>query len=347
VIRQAECLISQSKIPQALTAFTEVLDTLEHPPFRGTAIHQSILKAVGELHYVSGNYRAAEKRLFEYLATDASSLDSAKIRLTLAQVYYSSGKLQQALALLQPAIAIANKASGTDYDPTLIADSMWLQSQAYRDSGMLDDATESCLEAIAILEDVYGPTHPQVLLCQCSLDNLSITRGDLAEAAASLPRILHELREQLGARDCDLITPLAINARLAVILAREVRQMRASLIGRNELHEKEALIELLGSRGLRGSASRVLADRREFIPNKTLQRLMARLERNLLKRAKMHLVEALTISKTSRGEDHPANVELLDKLSVVCEVLHQEAESRHYESAAEELRELNREQTQL
>jgi len=347
VIGQAERLLAKSKIPQALTTFTEALGALEQPPFRGTAIHQSILKAVGELHCVTGNYSEAEKHLVEYLAADASSIESAKARLTLAQVYFSAGKLKQTLTLLQPAITIADNAMGADYDPTLIADSLWLQAQAYRDSGMLDDAAESCLSALAILEDVYGPTHPRVLLCQCSLDNLSITRGELAEAAASLPRILHELREQPGASDCDLITPLMINARLAVILAREVRQMRTNLVGRKEPYEKEAVIELLGSHGLKGSASRVLNECHEWIPSKTLKALMARLERNLLKRAKMHLVEAITISERYRGEYHPANAEILDKLSVVCEVLNQEAESRCYESAAAELRELNRSRTEL
>lgn len=347
LIHRAETLLERSEIPQALTAFTEVLNTLEQAPFQGVAMHQSILKAIGELHYVTGNYMEAEKHLVRYLATDGTSQESAKVRLTLAQVYYSVGKLRQTLTLLPPAIAIADKATGMDYDPTLIADSLWLQAQAYRDCDLLDDAAETCLSAIGILEDVYGPTHPRTLLCQCSLDNLSITRGDLAEAAASLPRILQELRDQPGANDGDLITPLTINARLAIILAREVRRMRATLVGRNEPHEKETIIELLASRGLKGSASRMLIDCNEWIPNKTLKTLMARLERNLLKRAKMHLVEALTISEETRGKYHPANAEILDKLSVVCEVLNQEAESRCYESAAAELRELNRSRTEL
>jgi|GEM_PF-6433689 len=347
LIPQGEELVTRSELPQAVTKFTEALNILESPPFKGSDRHKSILKTVGELHYLTGNYREAEKHLVEYLATDASSLESAQVRLTLAQVYYSVGSFQQVSTLLKPAIRIANTATGRDYDPTLIADALTLQAYSYRDGGMLDEAVESCLSAIAILEEVYGSTHPRALLCQCTLDNLSITRGDLPEAAASLPRILRELRDQPEVNNFDLITPLQTNARLAVTLAKEVRKMRASWIGRKEPHDKKNISELLGSVGLKGSASRVLQECNDQIPNKTLKTIMARLERNLLKRAKMHLEEALKISEICRGDFHPANAELLDKLRVVCDVLNQEQESRHYESAAAEVRERNRQRTTL
>jgi hypothetical protein len=216
---------------------------------------------------------------------------------------------------------------------------------AYRECSRIDDAAESCLEALEILEDVYGPDSRQALLCQCTLDNVSIMRGDLADAAANLPRVLKSLRAQLHETDLDLGTALVANARLTFAFARAIRNMRIDCVDRREPHDKESVIEVLTSYGLKGSAADVSRQYGDWIPNKELKAFTARLERRLLKRSKAFLEEALNISRHGLGENHPSNAELLEQLSVVCEVLNQDEESARYESEAANLRKLNRART--
>jgi hypothetical protein len=347
LIHRGEHLLAEAKLQEALVAFTTALAIFERSPFKGSAAHQTILRAVGDITCAAGDYAEAERYLFQYLARESASVESAKARFTLAQVSFFAGKFAQAISLLESTIQIARKAEGREYDPTLLANSLWLQALTYRERGMIDEAAESCLQAIEIFEEVYGPQSSRALLCRCTLDNLSIVRGDLSDAAASLPHILKSLRVQLAADDLDLVTPLAANSRLAFAIAREMRRLRSMCIDRHQPHNTESVVEVFVSYGLKHSARQMLMQYGDWIPNKDLKTFAARLERRLLNRSKGFLEEALQISREGLGEDHPSNVELLDKLSVLCEVLNLDEECARYQQEAADLRELNRSRTEV
>lgn len=347
LLHQAENLVVEGKIPEALEVFLATLAVVEQTPFKGTEVHRSVLKTVGDLSFATGNYAEAEKNLVRYLALDPVSLESAKARATLAKVYFSVGKFGQTLILVEHAIDIASRATGRDYDPTLLANALWLEALTYRERGSIERAAESCLEAVDILAEVYGPVHTRTLLCECTLYNLAMLRGDLADAAVHLPRILKDLRTILPSDDLDLVTPLSVNARLACALAKEVRRMRRTCMERQEPQNKGAVLETLGSYGLRSIASHMLRECGEWVPNSSLKSAMVSLERKLLNRAKVHFAEALEISRAGLGDYHPENAELLDKLSVLSDRLGQENESRRYQDEAVKLREHNRSRTEF
>jgi tetratricopeptide (TPR) repeat protein len=347
LIHQGEHFLAEAKLQPALDVFTRALTIFEGSPLKGSAAHQSILRAVADLTCATGNYSAAERYLFQYLARESASVESAKARFTLAQVSFSVGKFAQAGSLLESAIQIAREAVGREYDPTLLANSLWLQALTYRERCMIDEAAESCLEAIELFEEVYGPRSLRALMCRCTLDNLSILRGDLSDAAASLPKILKSLRAELDTNDLDLLTPLTANALLAIAIAKEMRRSRSLCEGRHEPHSTESVAESLRSFGLRRSAREIESRYGEWIPNKDVKSYATRLERELIERSKALLKEALMISEDNLGPFHPSNAELLDKLSIVCAALHQDQESAGYESQAAHLREQNRTRTEL
>jgi tetratricopeptide (TPR) repeat protein len=347
LINQGEGFLAGSDIQQALKAFTAALILAEQPPFKGTSAHQGVLKAVGELSCITGDYARAEHYLLNFLALDATSQASVSVRMTLGHVYFSVGKLEQVLVLLQPAITIACEATGTDYDPVILADARWLQALAYRDSGQVEDAADSCLEALEIFTEVYGASHPRTLLCHCSLDHMLISFGDLSSAAVSLPYILKELRRQLEVGNIDLATPLVANARLACAVAKKLGSMRESCSGRQSPHNKESVLDLLGSYGLGGRAGQIFKGYGGWIPNEDLQVVFRRLERKLLTRAKVHLQEALGIFKARLSADHPDNADILDNLGAVCGCLNQRDEQEWYQSEADKLRALNRSRMEL
>lgn len=347
LIRQGEGFLADADMQQALEVFDKALILAEQAPLKGTNAHRAVLKAVGEISCITGDYARAENCLLNCLALDAASPESVSVRMTLAHVYFSVGKLEQVLDVLQPAITIACEATGRDYDPVVLAEARWLQALAHRDSGRLDDAADSGLEALEIFTEVYGANHPRTLLCHCSLDHLLISCGDLASSAASLPHILKELRRQLEVGDLDLLTPLVANARLACAIARRLQGMREQCSGRQTPHNKESVLDLLGSYGLRGLAGQVFKGCIGWIPNDDLLVGFRRLERKLLNRAKTHLLEALGISKARLSPNHPDNAEILDNLSAVCGCLNQRDEQEWYQSGADRLRELNRSRMEL
>jgi tetratricopeptide (TPR) repeat protein len=347
LIQEGQALIAEAKMPQALAVYVSALDILEQQPLEGTSIHQEVLRAVGDLHFATGDYVEAEKYLIQYLMSDSASIESARARLTLAQVYFSVHKFEQALSVLEPTIQIADRATGRDYDPSLLANALWLEALAYRENGEIELAAVSCLDAIEILSEVYGPKGRRTLLCQCTLDNLSIMRGDLSAAAASLPDVHRALRAELSPTDIDLATPLAALAGLACAVAQEVHTLKINCQGRTEDHSKDDLLELFGTYGLRGKLTKMLQDFARWVPNKDLQRATRKLESWLCRRAKAYLEEALAIQKQHLGASHPAHVELLDKLCGLSDVLNQEEQKRSYEREAARIREVNREKMAL
>lgn len=347
LVENGSVLITQAQMPDAIRVFTEALGQIAAGRLQNTATHLFILETLGDLHFATGDYRQAEEHLLRFLAIDDKSNHSLVVRLTLAKVYHASDQVAQALTILKPTIEAARRVTGTEYDPTLIADALWLEAVSYRALNKIPEAVESCVEAIARFTEVFGDTHPRTLVCQATLDRLSLAVGDISDVATSAPRVLRLLRKRLAEKDPDLIAPLVTCANVAFAIARELFHFRTSCRKREEPHPKEAVLENLRSLGLDRRAHSALAQFDAWVPNKELRAVLKRLGAGLLKGALAHLQEALNILRSNVGVDHPDNADLLDKLRVVCECLGKEGESASYEAEASRVRELNSDRTRL
>jgi tetratricopeptide (TPR) repeat protein len=106
----------------------------------------------------------------------------------LGILYRDQGKLQEAKAMLQQALAGYEKVLGPDHTSTL--DSINSLGILYRDQGKLQEAEVMSQQALAGYEKVLGPDHTSTLASINNLGNLYSDQGKLQEAEVMLQRAL-------------------------------------------------------------------------------------------------------------------------------------------------------------
>jgi tetratricopeptide (TPR) repeat protein len=160
------------------------------------------LHGLGFLLANEGRYADAERDLREALARQRALYgdvhpDIARTLKDLARALADAGELNQALPIMQSAVAMQRRLRGAEPHPDLaeaINDLALLQ----RRRGDFSDAAANYVEALALKRRLYGERHPEIASGLENLAGALQDKGDLAGAESNYRLALSMNRELLG-----------------------------------------------------------------------------------------------------------------------------------------------------
>jgi len=285
----------------------------------------------------------------ELYAEEGNSIGGALIKLTEAQLHYAQHDCRRARA----AAALAEPVFAQSGAPRRLMFARWLQGEAARGEGSIDDAQRILKETLA----EFGPDQPDLAArCLTSLGRLAIAADDRKSAEASFKRavtLIEELRAPLPAEEfrtsffADKLTPYHELARLYLKDARIAEAFEYV-----ERARARALADVVGgttfsthatdefAAGLLAEIERVRAELNYFYRQTNLQREAADREHHKELQAEVRLREERILEVTRqlqhRGQYLADEVEAFD-LSKLQSQLGPDAALIEYASFDEEL----------
>lgn len=204
---------------------------------------------------------------------DVAGLWRAQQLDRLATVLHDEGKLAEAKATVEEAIAIAEKELG----PTHVKVAVFLGHLAIVHKGMgeLSRARALLERAIRIEEQALGPEHPQVGGSLNNLGNILLTQGNDAEAIEVLERAIRIAEQAKGVDHIDVAAPLSNLAlihrktgdteRAIALYEQELSILRATM-GPNHPEVARGLANLANCYADQGETERAHAIREQVVP---------------------------------------------------------------------------------
>jgi len=148
-------------------------------------VEASIRNVLGETYWYLGEYRQGSQQHEKALALRESLLgpdhpDTLSSCFNLATAYYSAGRNDKALPLLEQTLKRREAKLGPDHPDTLISrDQLAL---AYKSAGRLDEAISLHKQALQQMEAKLGTDHPDTLIARSNLATAYDAAGQFDEA---------------------------------------------------------------------------------------------------------------------------------------------------------------------
>lgn len=184
---------AEEQLRQALERF----ESLRRPP---PMARSRGLKALAEVRERQVDLQGAEELLLRstHLAAEggASDLDRAEISLALAKVLTLDNRVDEALALMGPAIEIHRRALGRDH-PRVANASHDLGTVLFN-SGRFASAAEPLQEAYDLRRRYYGDSHPNTVASLANLSGVYGMTGQHRLAVSLTLRVLELDRQNFG-----------------------------------------------------------------------------------------------------------------------------------------------------
>ena len=170
------------------------------------------LMGFGTLLWKAGRYPEAEKYLRDALQLQhrlygESHQDIATTMRNLAMALSKDGDLNEAIPLMQGAVAMQRQLHASEADPDL-ADSINDLAVLLYDGGDFGDAETLLREALAMYRHLYGERHTSISTVLEMLGNVVADKGDLAAAVPFYRQSIAMRRVLLGDNHPDLARTL-------------------------------------------------------------------------------------------------------------------------------------------
>jgi tetratricopeptide (TPR) repeat protein len=184
-------------------AWNELVNTIGHDLAREREGRQAAEHAFAALRRLGGGKIA--------------SLQAAYLHNYLGQMWFTFGKMGEALDHYQRALALREKVLGPDH--MVVAQSLNGLSVVYSQRGELASARAHLTRALAIIEKTFGSQHPNVAVSLGNLAVIHLQLGKYGEALRHSDRAVN-LHEKLDPRGALLATALTGRGNILELLGR-------------------------------------------------------------------------------------------------------------------------------
>ncbi|MEI6415237.1 MAG: tetratricopeptide repeat protein, partial [Pseudomonadota bacterium] len=189
--------LSQADYAQAQQSLDQALQLLEkyHPqdPYRVQA-----LLSLAALFRATGDYRQAELFFEQVLkqrqpAAAGSALEQARAQNGLGSLYLLLGDYPAADKQLASAHPLAAKTPGAR---ALVAEILSNRALSHQRQQRYPHALSDLKQSLKILQELFGPTHPDTLKAQHNLGMLYYRSGDMTAAQTTLEQVLQYRKQR-------------------------------------------------------------------------------------------------------------------------------------------------------